>query len=171
MEKHVSSVKILNIILCVIILIAFAVIGTKVNVNADEISSSNDEVLPSKRILGYKYQDLLEKYNFSFINKEEKVITYDLDYYIDQNMDTIRFFSRIFDYRLEDIIYNLKEKEKENDEFLSTNIGYLKDKDGNLKVFDNFEYGLIEYFYDLNKNYSNLRHSNYEPYTGSADYI
>ncbi len=172
MEKHVSSLKILNIVLCVIILIAFAVIGTKVNVHADEINSSNDEVLPSKSILGYKYRDLLEKYNFSFINKkEEKIITYDLDYYIDQNIDTIKFFSKVFDYKLEDIISNLKEREKDNNEFLSTNIGYLKDEDGNLKVFDSFEYGLIEYFYYLNKNHNSLRHSNYEPYTGSSDYI
>ena len=171
MEKNVSSVKILNIIVCVIILIAFAIIGTKVNVHADEISSSSDEVLPSINQLGYSYKGLLERYNLSYNNKIENIITYDIDYYIDQNIDTIKFFAQIFDYKLEDIIHNLKEREKDNNEFLSTNIGFLKDKDGNLKVYDNFEYGLIEYFYDLNENSKELRHVNYEPYTGSADYV
>ena len=62
-------------------------------------------------------------------------------------------------------------REKENSDFISTNIGYLKDKNGNLKVYDSFEYGLIEFFYDLNKNYKELRHVTYVPYTGSAIYV
>ena len=171
MEKNVSSVKILNIIVCFIILITFAVIGTKVNVHADGVNSSNDEVLPSIRQLGYKYQDLLQNYNFTFYNPKEEIITYDLDYYINQNKETIKFFAKIFDYKLENVIYDLKQREKDNDEFISTNIGYLKDKNGNLYVYDNFEYGLIEYFYDLNENHKDLRHVNYEPYTGSSDYV
>lgn len=169
MEKNVSSVKILNIIVCIILLITFAVIGTKIDVHADEITSSSDEVLPSISKLGYTYPSLIKSLNTN--NSTEKVITYDLDYYIDTNMETIKFFSRSFGYKLEDVIYNLKTREKENNNFISTNIGYLKDKDGNLLVFDNFEYGLIEFFYDLNENYKDLRHVSYVPYTGNSDYV
>lgn len=170
MGKNVSSLKIFNIIVCVIILIVFAIIGTRINVQANEVVSSNDEVLPSICELGYRYKDLLDNYTFIY-NKEKDSITYDLDYYIESNKEAIKFFAKIFDYQLEDVIYNLKQREKDNDTFLSTNIGYLKDKNGNLKVYDSFEYGLIEYFYDLNEHNKNLRHVNYEPYTGSADYV
>ena len=168
MEKKVSSVKILNIIICVILLIAFAIIGTNMKVNAEE--NRADEVLPSISQIGYSYRKLpLNIYIPSVI--KTSVITYDMDYYIDENIDTIKFFAKMFNYHLDDVIYNLKSKEKVNSGVKSKNIGYLKDKDGNLKEFDNFEYGLIEYFYDLNKNRKDLRHIKYEPYTGSADYV
>ena len=171
MEKNVSSLKILNIVVCIILLITFVLVAPKI-VNAEELTISENEDLPSINKLGYTYPSLIK--NEELIKqeiKEEKLITYDLDYYIDTNMETIEFFARAFDYKLEDVIYNLKQREKENNVFVSTNIGYLKDKDGNLKVYDSFEYGLIEYFYDLNENYSELRHTNYNPYTGSADYV
>ena len=172
MEKHVSSLKISNIIVCIIILVAFAIIGTVLNVHASERMTCADEVLPSIGMLEYNYPKLLEKYNFvNTVKDDEKIITYDLDYYIDKNIETIKFFSSIFDYKLEDVIYNLKMREKENSDFISTNIGYLKDKNGNLKVYDSFEYGLIEFFYDLNKNHKELRHVTYVPYTGSAIYV
>ncbi len=170
MRKDLSSLKIFNVIICIIILIIFAIIGTRVNVQADELTSSKNEVLPSINLIGYRYKGLLDNYNL--VSKDDnRLIVYNLDYYIDKNYETINFFAKIFDYKLDDIINNLKQREKENDTFISTNIGYLKDKKGNLIIYDNFEYGLIEYFYDLNKNFKKLRHQNYKPYTGSSDYI
>ena len=72
-------------------------------------------------------------------------------FYIEENYDTILFFANAFSYNMDDIIKDLKSLEKENSEFEITNIGYLKDSKGNLKTYDNFEYGLVEYFYNLNK--------------------
>ena len=40
MEKDVSSLKIFNIVLCVIILITFVIVGTKITANAEEINIS-----------------------------------------------------------------------------------------------------------------------------------
>ena len=174
MEKDVSSLKILNIIVCIILLITFAVIGTKLNVHADEIIKADDEVVPSIKQVGYTYKKLgnnLLALNNSIKEEPEEIITYDLDYYIDANLETIKFFAKAFDYQLDDVIYDLKQREKENETLVSTNIGYLKDNENNLKVFDSFEYGLIEYFYELNEKSSNLRHVTYEPYTGSGDYV
>ena len=170
MEKHVSSVKILNIVICIILLIAFAVVGTKVNVHASEVVNEENEVLPSINQIGYRYPNLTNDSLIPSI-EVEKIITYDLDYYINENLDTIKFFAKAFDYQLEDVIYLLKVREKENTEFNETNIGYLKDSEGNLKTFDSFEYGLIEFFYDLNENYKEYRHVNYEPYYGNSDYV
>ena len=63
MEKSVSSLKILNIIICVIFLIAFVIVGTRVTVKANEINSNDNEVLPSNPFeLGYDYPKLNEKY-------------------------------------------------------------------------------------------------------------
>ena len=173
MEKNVSSLKILNIVLCIILLITFVLIAPKITAHADEIIASENEDLPSISQLGYTYPTLVKTKDLvkQKVITEEPIITYDLDYYIDTNMETIKFFAKMFDYKLEDVIYNLKMREKENNVFISTNIGYLKDKNDNLKVYDSFEYGLIEFFYDLNENYSELRHVNYEPYTGDSDYV
>lgn len=174
MEKSVSSPKILNIIICVIFLIAFVIIGTRVTVKAEEINSNDNEVLPSNQFeLGYNnYPKLNEKYTQKEIEElKETIIVKDINYYIEDNIDTITFFANIFDYNVDDIIADLKQLEKENEVFELTNIGYLKDKSGNLKTYDNFEYGLIEYFYNLNKSKKYLRKTTYKPYTGSSTYV
>lgn len=170
MEKSVSSLKILNIIICVIFLIAFVIVGTRVTVKANEINSNDNEVLPSNHIeLGYNYPKLNEKY--IQIIKTENLIVKNVDYYIEEKYDTITFFANAFGYNVDDIITDLHSLEKENDVFIQTNIGYLKDKDGNLKVYDNFEYGLIEYFYNLNKTKKHLRKTTYKPYSGNSEHV
>ena len=40
-----------------------------------------------------------------------------------------------------------------------------------MKKYPNFEYGLIEYFYSLNKSNSKLRNVKYRPYKGNAKYV
>lgn len=172
MEKSVSSLKILNIIICVIFLIAFVIVGTRVTVKANEINSNDNEVLPSNHFeLGYDYPKLNEKYIEVQEEKIENIIVKDLNYYIEENYDTILFFANAFSYNMDDIIKDLKSLEKENSEFEITNIGYLKDSKGNLKTYDNFEYGLVEYFYNLNKTKKHLRKTSYKPYTGSSNYV
>lgn len=173
MEKRESSVKILNIIICALLLVAFVLfLGIK-KVNAEVIAKEENMVLPSVSTkIGETYRELIK----DTLTKEvpeikEKQIVYDLDYYLDVNKDTIAFMAKVFDYNLDDIIYDLKTREKNNPVFLSTNIGYLKDENGNLKVYDSFEYGLIEYFYDLIDHGTITRHVNYEPYAGEATYV
>lgn len=169
MEKKVSSLRILNIVVCVLLLVAFVLFLGMKRVKAEALEGNQNMVLPSVK-LGETYPSLI-KVKVNEIKKEKKQIVYDLDYYIETNKETISFFSKMFDFNLDDIIFDLKNREKENTIFLSTNLGYLKDDNGNLKIYNNLEYGLIEYFYDLIKNNSKLRHSNYEPYNGSADYV
>lgn len=41
MQKNVSSLKISNIILCVVILILFVIIGTRIRVHAEQITASS----------------------------------------------------------------------------------------------------------------------------------
>lgn len=168
MEKSVSSLKILNVILCVIMLIIF-VIGTR-SVKANEINGNNDEVLPSIHYkLGNHYPSLLK--NEKLVFYKENNITKDLDYYINENIETINFFSKAFGYNVKDVISDLKERESNNKGFSPNNIGYIKDKDNRLKEYDNFEYGLIEYFYELTKDKNLPRNAKHIPYTGTAEYV
>lgn len=44
MEKAVSSPKTFNIVVCILLLIVFAVFGTRTIVNADEIVNTNGEI-------------------------------------------------------------------------------------------------------------------------------
>ncbi len=46
MEKSVSSPKILNIVLCIMILLAFCIIGTRINVHASESAPYEETIVP-----------------------------------------------------------------------------------------------------------------------------
>ena len=50
MEKDVSSPKILNIILCIIILVTFCIVGTKVNVHASEHTTFEETIVPIDQV-------------------------------------------------------------------------------------------------------------------------
>lgn len=169
MKNKVSSPKILNIVLCVVILLVFVLtIGTRTN--AEVLTDNASEVIPLSREIGYTYKSL------SGFFKEETVapelaIVLDLDYYINEYIETIKFFSKLFDYDYKEIIIDLKSRELEEENFEYTNIGYLKDENEKLIIYPNFEYGLIEYFYFLNENNLLNRNVEYRPYTGEAIYV
>lgn len=179
MQNSVSSVKILNLIVCIILLITFVVlIGTKTNVEAKTLGINSEEVLPSGSIkIGYNYPDLFQIINnvkedltISQEKPSTETIAYDFDDYLINYQSTIEFFADMFDYNYDIIIYDLR-KRNELQEININNIGRLLDKYDNLIEYDSFEYGLIEYFYYLNKFHKDLRNPNYVPYTGNADYI
>ena len=170
MKSNVSSVKILNIVLCIIILLIF-VLTLGIRTNAKTLVDNPTEVVPLSIQINHEYENL--EIAYSTINNviEPKEVILDFDYYISECIETIKFFSKLFDYNYEDIIKNLNEQKLSNETFEYTNIGYLKDKEGNLKTYPNFEYGLIEYFYTLNKKSNGMRNTKYQPYSGSASYV
>lgn len=173
MKSKVSSPKVLNIVLCIVILLVFVLaLGTRTN--AEVLTDSASEVIPLGNEIGYKYKNL----NVNLLVQQEEpeeenklAIVLDLNYYLDEYVETIKFFSKLFDYNYDDIIKDFKDRELENEAFEYTNIGYLKDEENNLKTYPNFEYGLIEYFYELNENKNLSRNVEYRPYTGEADYV
>ncbi|MDD2409328.1 MAG: hypothetical protein PHD03_01230 [Bacilli bacterium] len=174
MKNGVSSVKIFNIVLCVVILLIFVLtIGSRTK--SEILTDSSFEVIPLSKQLGYQYpelsilsNDLFEESTDVFEEKEEIIL--DINYYLNLYKDTIAFFSNLFDYTYEDIINDLYLR-NDNQLFEYTNIGNLRDEIGNINTYSSFEYGLIEYFYDLNNSNSKLRKVTYRPYTGNAEYI
>lgn len=166
MEKNVSSVKILNIIICLLLLVVFAIFtGTK---KVDAKSEASGEY-PSRFTLGYQFKEL--KFIYKEATPKEEILVYNLEYYIENNLDIIKFYSKVFDYNLEDVLNDLKEREKNNSTFISTNIGYLKNEKGELRIYDSFEYGLIEYFYNLMETKTIKRNIKYIPYEGNSSYV
>lgn len=166
MEKNVSSLKILNIIICLLLLVVFAIFtGTK---KVDAKSEASGEY-PSRFTLGYQFKEL--KFIYKGATPKEEILVYNLEYYIENNLDIIKFYSKVFDYNLDDVLNDLKEREKNNSTFISTNIGYLKNEKGELRIYDSFEYGLIEYFYNLMETKTIKRNIKYRPYEGNSSYI
>ena len=158
MDKKLSSLKIHNIIVCAIILIIFVIFGV-INTNAEEVNKK-EEVLPSNRIrIGYSYRKLIEEKQKQEVNKFN---------ILDAKKEEIKFFSDIFDYDYEEILEDLTNINQ--NEFNEYNIGLLTDKSGNLLKYNSFEYGLIEYFYNLN-NSNKIKKPKYVPYTGDSSYI
>ena len=167
--KSISSPKILkvNLVVCILLLLLFVLaIWTDANnqtiynnyipLRAEYLKPSNLSYAPGL------VEPIIEV-------PLESEIVYNLDYYLNEYSAILEFFCQLFDYQYDDIINDLKTRE--TDVFEITNIGYLKDQDGNLETYPNFEFGLIEYFYDLNNNKSKLRNVQYRPYQGDAAYV
>ena len=164
MNKKLSSLKIHNIVVCAIILIVFVIFGVA-NARAEEINN-NDEVLPSNNIqLGKNYRKLIdenkEKQTTNTKKKESNILNI--------KEKEIKFFSEIFGYNYEDVLNNLKGIN--NETYNEYNIGNIKNNKDELIKYNSFEYGLIEYFYNLNKEKSLKKTNKYIPYTGDSLYV
>ena len=170
MKTKLSSPKILNIVLCIVILVVFVLtIGNRINT---EILTDNiSEVVPLGSPIGYKYQKLNIKFENKLTEEELTAQILNLDYYLQEYEETIKFYSKLFDYNYEDIVNDLRNSEKNNESFEATNLGYLKDSENNLKTYPNVEYGLIEYFYELNEIKTISRQAEYRPYAGKPEYV
>lgn len=150
MKTKVSSLKVLNVVLCAIMLLIFVLsIWTRNNAEA--------EAVPLEVI--------------TVVAKEFTTYITELDLLVMEKQTTIEFFARIFDYQYDDIIEDIRTRAENSEEFESTNIGSLKDNRGNLKTFLNFEQGLIEYFWELNRTNSSMRNERVVPFEGSASDI
>ena len=164
MNKKLSSLKIHNIVVCAIILIVFVIFGVA-NARAEEINN-NDEVLPSNNIqLGNNYRKLIDENNEKQTTNTKKKESNILNL----KEKEIKFFSEIFGYNYDDVLNNLKEIN--NETYNEYNIGNIKNNKDELIKYNSFEYGLIEYFYNLNKEKSLKKTNKYVPYTGDSLYV
>ena len=164
MNKKLSSLKIHNIVVCAIILIVFVIFGVA-NARAEEINN-NDEVLPSNNIqLGNNYRKLIDENNEKQTTNTKKKESNILNL----KEKEIKFFSEIFGYNYDDVLNNLKGIN--NETYNEYNIGNIKNNKDELIKYNSFEYGLIEYFYNLNKEKSLKKTNKYVPYTGDSLYV
>ena len=147
--------------------------GPKDEIVAD---SSSDTVPLKAGINSYIASlDFAEKNEVELAGPKEEVtvdIVYDANYYITTYAETIKFFAQTFGVKYEDIEADLRARDElYHDEFENTNIGYLRDAEGNIKQYDSVEYGIVEYFYDYVERNPKKVSKKRVPYSGNAKYV
>ncbi len=178
-----NKVALKHILCCLILLLIFVltigVNGYTKEGNKETTAESSSDVVPLKPLIADNYFELetekkgnQEDLDYIVAIVEEPVIELsNLDYHIDQYEKELKFFSEVFGFAYEDVINDLHKRESENINFESTNIGYLKNKEGNLKTFESTEYGIVEYFYELVKSQPIKRNKKMVPYQGDSEYV
>lgn len=177
MKKEKASNRALKHILCCIVILIVFVVTITLTANAQNVTTDANtdekEVVPLKPQLR---DSLLELNKIEIISTEAKlydmprVIEKDIYYYLETEEDTIRFFAKAFGFDFDFIKEDLIMRSKEVDEIEPTNIGSLK-SNNKLKKYKSFEYGLIEYFYEMTDLYPNKRSKKHISYKGNSDYI
>jgi len=178
--KKASRVSWKHIVCCVILLLIF-VLTIGIHINAEgyadglAIDTTSDTVPLCTNNDGIiKYNTAAEENEVELAGPKEEVTVEArmLDYYITYYADELNFFSSVFSVNYEDIVADLRNRYDTSEyEFNETNIGFLLDDDGKLNTYSNFEYGLVEYFYDyVEKNPKKVDKTRI-PYQGNAEYI
>lgn len=177
-----NQVALKHILCCLILLLVFVLtIGVKGYTNEgdgeEHLSANTSDTVPLKPLVADNYLEL-ETLNKNSRNAQFVVDFIDQNYnestyedYLNLYNEEIKFFSKTFGFKYEDVLKDLKNKSLKNKDFEPTNIGFIKNKEGNLKTFDSIEYGIVEYFYRLIESKSLKRSKKVVPYTGNSKYI
>lgn len=168
-----------HIVCCLILLLIFVITITKVDArNESELTVTSDttDVVPLRpqlndNLIELQILNIEESSNKLYDNP--RIIEKNIEYYIEENENTLMFFATAFGFDIEFVKEDLiKRAETIGElEIKPTNIGSLKNKNNELKTFKNIEYGIVEYFYDLSKSYPKKRNKKVVPYTGNSDYV
>ena len=176
-----NKVALKHILCCLILLLVFVLtIGVKgytsEGTGEEHLSANTSDTVPLKPLVADNYFELETlktshdlEYIVAFLEENYNEAKY--EDYLNLYQEEIKFFSKAFGYKYEDVLSDLKEKAKNNTEFEPTNIGFIKNKEGKLKTFDSIEYGIVEYFYKLVESKSLKRNKKVVPYEGDSKYI
>lgn len=176
-QEKASSKALKHVLYCIVILVIF-VVAITVNVDAETNNEEPttpdvEEIVPLRKQFGNRYRDLLNykvvKYTALKFDKP-RIIIKDINYYINQNYNTLLFFAKAFGYDMDFIKDDLISRSSNTKNIEPTNIASLK-KEGKIMQYPNVEYGIVEYFLDLVENNSELRKNYKIPYNGSSDYV
>ena len=174
-NRKAKNIALKHILCCLILLLAFVITITRVNAQteSDLVVSETKDTVPLKTLIKVKSLKLKDiNDNVSFYTKYDtpRVVEKNINYYIEVEEETLKFFSKAVGYDIEFIKEDLLNKSN-IDNYEPTNIGSLKDKNVNIMKFDSIEYGIVEYFYDLLNNKPGKRKKIINQYSGSSDYV
>ena len=174
-NEKASNKALKHIVCCIILIIIFVMTITRVQAK-DESTIANSEtesVVPLKP----QYNGSLLEINIynrndnSIIGYEmPKEIIKDINYYLNEYEETINFFATTFGYDVETIKNDLIDRNLDT-EINENNIGNIKDQDGNIIIYPNPEYGIVEYFFDIMDNNRLERTKKLMSYEGESDYV
>ena len=178
MKTNVAQNRALkHIVCCLILLLVFVITITKVDAknesNLTQDAESSD-VVPLRPQLR---DNLLQLQILNIVESEYKlydtprIIEKNIEYYISENESALTFFAKAFRFDIEFVKEDLIKRAETIGELEPTNIGSLVNKNGELKTFENIEYGIVEYFYDLSRRHPEKINKNVVPYTGDSDYV
>lgn len=183
--KKASRVAWKHLICCIVLLVIFVLtIGVHINAEGrteEYLTESSDETVPlrynSLSLINYS-SDEIEALRLNVKNEvelagpKEEVVISDIDNYITTYGDEITFFAKTFVVDKDDVIADLKERYASRKfEFEQTNVGFLLNKNGEVKTYDSVIYGLVEYFYDYVENNPRKVNKKRVPYKGDAKYV
>jgi len=101
----------------------------------------------------------------------QELLKKNIEYYITENESALTFFSKAFGFDIEFVKEDLRTRAETIGELEPTNIGSLVNKNSELKTFENIEYGIVEYFYDLSRRHPEKINKKVVPYSGDSDYV
>ncbi|MBE6157068.1 MAG: hypothetical protein E7161_04950 [Firmicutes bacterium] len=167
-----------HIVCCLILLLIFVITITKVDARneSDLTTDATDtsDVVPLRPQLRDNLLQLqilnVEESEYKFYDTP-RIIEKNIEYYITENESALTFFSKAFGFDIEFVKEDLRTRAETIGELEPTNIGSLVNKNSELKTFENIEYGIVEYFYDLSRRHPEKINKKVVPYSGDSDYV
>ena len=95
----------------------------------------------------------------------------ELELFIEQNEEQIRFFAKMFGMEYESVVNKIKEYNNDASNINENNIGNLKDLEGNTYNYSSIDRGILEFFLNLEETHPDMTTENTEIYDGSSEYI
>ena len=131
-NRKAKNIALKHILCCLILLLAFVITITRVNAQteSDLVVSETKDTVPLKTLIKVKSLKLKDiNDNVSFYTKYDtpRVVEKNINYYIEVEEETLKFFSKAFGYDIEFIKEDLLNKSN-IDNFEPTNICSIKDK-------------------------------------------
>ena len=122
-----------------------------------------------------------EIYNLGYLSSNNEVqgptdeVTVETNYlnmFLNEYASDVTLLCKTFGLKEEKVIESLEKLYDENpDEFEITNVGYLKDAKGNLKVYGTAQYGLYEYLQNYADEHPEYVSKKTVQYTGNSKYV
>ena len=106
--------------------------------------------------------------------KEVSIEKTDIDTYITNYLEDIKFISYVFSIDYESFIgdlYNQYSKYYNDYGFNENNVGYILDGNGNMKNYNNPLYGMVEYIYKYIDNNKKVQNTRKVAYKGDSLYV
>lgn len=178
--KLASGVKWKHVVFAVILLIVFVLtVGTHIAAEGFAYESTESEStlgdVPLTLTVGG-----ISLYKGNKLSSEElagpaEEVTVDINYlsmYLNDYSDDITLQCKIFGLNSEEVIASLEELyNASSDEFETTNVGYLRDEEGNLLTFDSAQLGLYMYLQNYVDEHPESVNTSRVQYTGNAAYV
>lgn len=102
------------------------------------------------------------------LKEEEKN---NIDNFINNNEEQIRFFANMFGIDYEIAIAKIREINIDPNTFNENNIGLIRDFDGNIINYNSVDRGILEFFSFLDNSFPELVNNSYRPGPNNPEYV